>query len=163
MQNCFAVKELLSETACMKLDDAIALIKEKTERMNAIYGSVVFDEWAIVSFKDKTGRVLSYHGPRKESFQKNFGSDVEALKSELLMNKHETGDFDFARHASGTHFDAFMVLGDELYLICNNTAQSISGITKDSRWLGAQVAFAELTEKFWENSVVENCQDKNPL
>ena len=75
-QNCFAVEEHLSETACMKLDDSVALIKEKTERMNSIYGSVIFDEWAIVSFKDKTGRVLSYHGSRKESFQKNFGSDV---------------------------------------------------------------------------------------
>jgi len=139
----------------MKLDEAIALIKQKTERMNAIYGSVVFDELAIVSFQDKKGRILNYNGPRKESFQKNFATDVETLKSELLTTKHQTGDFDFARDASGTNFDAFMVLGEEVYLICNNTAQSISGITKDSRWLGAQVPFAELAEKFRGNPLVE--------
>jgi len=72
----------------------------------------------------------------------------------LLATEHQTGDFEFARHASGTHFDAFMVLGDELYLICNNTTQSINGITKDSRWLNAQVPFAELTERFRANPLV---------
>lgn len=138
----------------MKLDAAIALIKEHTERMNAVYGSVVFDEWAIISFKDKLGRVLSYHGTRKENFQKNFGADLNALKSELLTTKHQTGDFEFARHASGTHFDAFMVLGEEVYLICNNTTQSINGITKDPRWLSAQVAFAELTDVFRANPLL---------
>jgi hypothetical protein len=138
----------------MKLDEAIALIKEGTSQMDALYGSVVFDEWAIVSFREKQGRVLAYHGARKESFQKNFGADIDALKSELLSNKYATGDFEFARHASGTHFDAFMVLGDELYLICNNTAQSIHGITKDSRWISAQVPFAELTETFRANPLV---------
>lgn len=140
----------------MKLDDAIALIKAHAEQMNDRYGSTVFDEWAIVSFKDKTGRVLTYRGPRKEDFQKNFGSDLETLRSQVLTTKHETGDFEFARHGSGTHFDAFMVLGNELYLICNNTAKSINNITKDPRWIGAQVPFAELTEKFRGNPLVEN-------
>ena len=140
----------------MKLDEAITLIKQQTDRMNSLYGSVVFDELAIISFQEKKGRVLNYQGPRKENFQKNFTSDVETLRSELLTTKHQTGDFEFARHASGTSFDAFMVLGDEIYLICNNTTQSINGITKDSRWLSAQVPFAELTEKFRGNPL-ENC------
>ncbi len=139
----------------MKLEEASALIKNYSERMNSIYGSVVFDELAIVSFSEKKGRILFYFGPRRESFQSNFSSDIETVKSELLTTKHETGDFDFARHASGTRFDAFMVLGNEIYLLCNNTTQSIAGITKDSRWLGAQVPFAELTEKFRGNPLVE--------
>lgn len=140
----------------MNLEEAIAAIKAKTERMNALYGSVVFDEWAIVSFKNKTGRVLNYHGLRKENFQKNFGSDVEMLKSELLTTKHETGDFEFARDGSGTHFDAFMALGEELYLVCNSTTQSMNEITKDSRWFSAQIPFAELTEIFRASPVGEN-------
>ncbi|MEO6184341.1 MAG: hypothetical protein ABIP71_14785 [Verrucomicrobiota bacterium] len=131
------------------------MIKKQTERMSALYGSVIFNEWAIVSFKDKRGRVLNYHGPRKESFQKNFGSDVEMLKSGLLTTKHETGDFEFARHGSGTQFDAFMVLGEELYLVCNSTTQSMNDITKDSRWIAAQVPFAELTDKFRGNPLRE--------
>ncbi|MEO7676052.1 MAG: hypothetical protein ABIV39_04730 [Verrucomicrobiota bacterium] len=140
----------------MKLEEAVEEITKYSERMNALYGSVVFDEWAVVSFEDKTGRVLAYSGPRKENFQSNFSSDVESLKSDLLATEHATGDFDFARHAGGTRFDAFMVLGDGLFLICNNTMQSIHGITKDSRWLGAQVPFAELTEKFRADSLVES-------
>jgi hypothetical protein len=138
----------------MKLEEAVALIKGQMERMSDLYGSIVFDEWAIVSFKDGKGRVLSYHGPRKIDFHKNFGTDVEMLKSELLTTKHETGDFEFARHGSGTHFDAFMVLGEELYLVCNSTTQSMNDITKDPRWLAAQVPFAELTEKFRGNPLV---------
>ena len=132
----------------MKLETATELTMDYAGRMDALYGKVVFDEWAIVSFQEKTGRLLSYQGPRKESFQQNFGRDVETLKSELLANRHEIGDFEFARHGSGTHFDAFIVLGDELYLVCNSTTQSMNDIAKDPRWLSAQVAFAELTEKF---------------
>ena len=139
----------------MKLEEAVVVITKYSERMNALYGSVVFDEWAIVSFADKTGRVLAYSGPRKENFQANFSADIETLKSELLATGQQTGDFDFARHGGGTRFDAFMVLGGGLFLICNNTTQSIHEITKDSRWLGAQVPFAELTEKFRADPLVE--------
>jgi hypothetical protein len=41
-----------------------------------------------------------------------------------------------------------MVLGKEIYLICNNTVQSMDAITKDPLWLGAQVPFVELSDKF---------------
>ena len=138
----------MGETAWMKLEEAVVVVTKYSERMNALYGSVVFDEWSIVSFEDKTGRVLAYSGPRKENFQANFSADIETLKSELLAAKHQIGDFDFARHAGGTRFDAFMALGKGFFLICNNTMQSIHEITKDSRWLGAQVPFAELADKF---------------
>ena len=139
----------------MKLEAANRAIKECSERMNAVYGNMVFDEWAIVFFGNKKGCVLSYVGPRKDGFSKNFTVDLDALRQELLNTKHEIGDFDFARNATGTHFDVFMALGSELYLICNNTAESIQDITKDSRWLGAQVPFAELSEKFRADPLVE--------
>jgi len=40
-----------------------------------------------------------------------------------------------------------MVLGEGLYLICNHTADSMDKITKDTRWLDAQVPFVELSDK----------------
>ena len=40
-----------------------------------------------------------------------------------------------------------MALGDETYLICNNTRSSMDEITKNPRWLSAQVPFADLSEK----------------
>ena len=36
-----------------------------------------------------------------------------------------------------------MVLGVAIYLICNNTQASMEDITKDPKWLNAQVPFAE--------------------
>jgi len=132
----------------MKLDQAGELIKSCAEQMNARYKQVVFDEWAIISLAARKGRVLAYIGPRKEGFQKNFLTDVGALREGLLNPKYNAGDFEFAQHGVGPAFEAFMVVGQGIYLICNNTVQSMDGITKDPLWLGAQVPFVDLSEKF---------------
>jgi len=70
------------------------------------------------------------------------------LRAELLTENYGAGDFEFARHGIGTGFESFMVLGRALYLICNNTHESMETIAKNPRWLAAQVPFAELGEKF---------------
>jgi hypothetical protein len=132
----------------MILSQALDQIKRCSENMNARYGKVVFDEWAIVSLQKGKERIVAYQGPRKDHFQKNFVNDLGALRAELLTTKHEPGHFDFARHAVGTSFEAFVCVGDELYLLCNNTQSSMNEITKDGRWLDAQKVFAELTEQF---------------
>jgi len=137
----------------MTLDEATKLIKGCASRMNDLYEDVVFDELTIVQFADRKGKILSYIGPRKDDFQKNFLSDVEGLRSELMSLKHGNGDFEFARHGGGTRFDAFMVLGDGVYLMCNNTTQSMNEITKNTRWFNAQVPFVDLSEKFRVNPV----------
>ena len=116
--------------------------------MDARYGNVVFDEWAIISLSHGHERIVAYHGLRKEHFQKNFVNDLGALRAELLTTKHTPGHFDFARNAVGTGFEAFVCVGDELYLLCSNTQSSMNEITQDSRWLEAQKGFAELTERF---------------
>ena len=132
----------------MNLDQATTVAKTCAEQMNARYNKVVFDEWAIISLAGRRGRVLTYSGPRKDGFQKNFRTDVAALKEGLLDGKYAVGDFEFTRHGIGPAFESFMVLGEGMYLICNNTVQSMDGITKDPLWLGAQVPFVELSEKF---------------
>jgi len=137
----------------MSLDEAIKLIKSCASQMNSLYENVVFDEWTVVQLAEGKGKLLSYVGPRKEDFQKNFLSDAGALRSELLSSEHDCGDFEFARHGGGTRFDAFMVVGDGVFLICNNTAQSMNEITKNTRWLGAQIPFVDLSDKFRSNPV----------
>jgi hypothetical protein len=47
-----------------------------------------------------------------------------------------------------------MVLGEGIYLICNNTVQSMDGIAKDPLWLGAQVPFVELSDKLRDDPLV---------
>ena len=49
--------------------------------------------------------------------------------------------------ASARGFESFMVLGSAIYLICNNTRESMEMIAKNPRWLTAQVPFAELSEQ----------------
>jgi hypothetical protein len=131
----------------MRLDQATELIKACAMQMDAKYGRVVFDEWAIISLAAPRGRILAYIGPRKADFQKNFRTDLGVLREGLLNPKYSVGDFEFARDGVGPAFEAFMVMGRGLYLICNNTVQSMDGITKDPLWLAAQVPFVELSDK----------------
>lgn len=132
----------------MTLSNMLQSLKRCATSMNARYGKTVFDEWAIVSLERGKERVVHYEGPRKADFQEHFVRDLGALRAEMLTTKHEPGHFDFARHGAGTSFEAFICAGDELYVICNNTQVTMHEIAKDSRWLDAQKAFAELTEQF---------------
>lgn len=137
----------------MTLDQATFLIRACADQMNARYMKTVFDEWAVVALNEKPARILHYSGPRKDDFQKNFGSDLDALGAGLLGADYGIGDFEFARHGVGTKYEAFMVLGTGIYLICNNTRASMDDIAKDPRWLGAQVPFVELSDKIRANPV----------
>jgi hypothetical protein len=135
----------------MRLDRATELIMTCAEQMNARYKGVVFDEWAILSLADDKGRLVSYLGPRKQAFRKNFLADVGALQAGLIHVDYAVGDFEFASEGAGTVFAAFTVVGRGFYLICNNTVQSMDIITKSPLWLGAQVPFVELSERFRAN------------
>ena len=135
----------------MTLDEAVGAIKTCASQMNALYGKIIFDEWAIVSLAENKARVLYYTGPRNDDFLKNFVKDLGTLRAALLDTQYGAGDFEFARHGTGTGFESFMVLGAGIYLICNNTRESMDVIAKDPRWLAAQVPFAELSEKIRPN------------
>ena len=138
----------------MTLEEATNLIGRCAARMNDLYQKVVFDEWVIVSLIQHKAKILAYLGPRKDDFQKNFATDVQDLRADLLSKRHSIGDFEFARHGVGTKLEAFLMVGDGLYLICNNTAQSMSAIAKDPLWLSAQVPFVELSDEFRSDPLV---------
>lgn len=138
----------------MTLDEVKNLIKTCAEQMDAAYGKMVFDEWAAISLAENKARVLAYVGPRNDDFLKNFVKDLGSLRSELLGVDYGVGDFAFARHGAGTHFEAFMVLGSAIYLICNNTSESMDTIAKNPKWLTAQVPFAELGDKLRMNPLL---------
>lgn len=138
----------------MTLEEATKAIKRCAEQMNSRYKKVVFDEWAIVSLAQKKSRILNYIGPRNDDFLKNFANDLGALRAELLNPGRGAGDFEFTRHGVGTLFEAFMVLGDGLYLIANATANSMEGIAKDAHWIDAQVPFVELSDRVRSDPLV---------
>ena len=138
----------------MILDQAKKLISGCARQMDAQYKQVVFDEWAIISLTDNKGRLIAYIGPRKAGFQKNFVADAGSLRTSLLAQETNVGDFEFARHGVGTGFESFLVLGKGIILICNNTVQSMDAITQNPLWLAAQVPFAELSDAFREDPLV---------
>lgn len=138
----------------MTLEQATNLIKKCAEQMNARYKKTVFDEWAIVSLVQMKSRILNYIGPRNDDFLKNFANDLKPLRAELVKDRHGVGDFEFNRQANGTLFEAFVVLGDGLYLICNNTNENMDTITKNPNWTEAQKPFAELSDKVRSNPLV---------
>ena len=132
----------------MTLEEVGQHIKLCQEQMDSRYGSPVFDEWAIISLVENRARVLAYTGPRNDDFLKNFARDLGSLRTALTSGEFGPGDFEFARHGVGPAFEAFMALGEGMYLICNNTVQSMDTIGRNPRWLGAQVPFVELSEHF---------------
>jgi hypothetical protein len=131
----------------MNLSEAVPLIRACVDQMNSRYGKTVFDEWAVILRNEKSDYVLNYSGPRKEDFRRNFWTDVDVLGEDFASEKFSAGDFSFARHGVGTSFEAFLMLGAGIYLICNNTQSSMDEIARDSRWLSAQLPFVELSEK----------------
>jgi len=56
----------------MTLDDANKQIHDCAQKMNDLYGRVVFDEWAVVSLAKQKARILAYIGPRNDDFLKSF-------------------------------------------------------------------------------------------
>ena len=104
----------------------------------------MFDEWGVVTLAKNKARVLFYTGPRNDEFLQNFVADLGPLRAGLNSRQFGVGDFEFSRHGVGTRIEAFLVLSSGNYLICNNTQNSMDGITKNPRWLEAQVPFVEL-------------------
>lgn len=137
----------------MTLEQAWKTILNCAEEMNTRYSEVVFDELAIVSIGDNQAQTMSYQGPRKEAFTQSFPKDSAALRSTVRESgqAYDVGDFEFSHEGAGTGFEAFMLLGKGLCLICNNTVKSMDGIAKNPRWLSAQVPFAELSDTFRSN------------
>jgi hypothetical protein len=140
----------------MTLEESTTVIKRCADQMNSRYKKVVFDEWAVVSLAQRKSRILSYVGPRNDDFLKNFAHDLGALRGGILQHSHGAGDFEFARNGVGTFFEAFMVMTDGVYLICNNTLNTMDDITADPRWIDAQVPFVELSDQVRANPLAHS-------
>lgn len=150
-KSCLGHSSMPAAIATMNLDEAVSRVRQCAKRMNKLYQDVVFDEWAIVSLLPKHGKILFYEGTRKEDFAKNFGQDILDLRAALMSDEYGFGDYEFARNAEGTKIDAFMNIGEGLFLISNNLINDMDAICKDGRWLSAQRPFIELSELFQSN------------
>lgn len=135
----------------MKLPDATNLIRQTARRMDADRGQPVFDEFAIVQLVDERHYLCWYQGRRRQAYIRDFGEETALLKTESLsrfVNRYEIGDFEFVPDGAGTQAEGFLVIGDNLFLICTNTSEAMSEIASDPRWLTAQEAFLAMSERF---------------
>ena len=132
----------------MNLTDARTTVIRALGRMNSLYNQVVFDEWVLVKLAQEQGVVLTYDGPRADTYQARFKSDIVPLRAEMDQRAMAVGDFEFVATGDGTHFDACVRLGSASYLFCNNTTKTMADIRKDPLWLSAQKPFVELSGKF---------------
>ena len=132
----------------MDLESARRIIKAAVERMRAAYLQPVFDEWAILSVPTKSGGIIAYDGPRPDVFRRNLSSDAEPLRAITAGKKFTEGDLEFVPDAADTRYDAFMKIGPTSFLVLNHTVKTMTEIRSDTKWLAAQVALVELSDKF---------------
>jgi hypothetical protein len=140
----------------MTTADALTLIRSQLERMNALYGHPVFDEWALLGLGGH-GRavILGYEGPRAKSFADTVAEDAAALRAAQARREYHTGDFEFVHEEAGEGLDAFLRAGPAAYLVCNHTGKAMADIRSEPRWRQAQVAWFDLAEKFRADPVAE--------
>ena len=142
-----------NRTDSMNLNQAIHRIGKCVAQMNDRYEDVVFDEWAIVSVENEQLRLADYTGKRTD-FLPRFFEDAGALRNRILTGKYSSGHFEFSHTGVGTGFESFVFLGNDMFLIWNNTAKSMDDIVRNPRWLGAQASFADLTDRLCIDPVV---------
>lgn len=132
----------------MNLPDARSAVLLAIGRMNTAYNQVLFDEWVLVKITKDQGSILTYEGPRAETYQKRFKSDVTPLQNIMAGRSMNVGDFEFVQSGHGTFFDACLRLGPAAYLFCNNTTKTMTEIRADPLWITAQAPFVDLAGQF---------------
>jgi hypothetical protein len=136
----------------VRLKEVIAAATAAEQAMDQAFHKVVFDELAIVSFRNQEVRLLWYKGPREDVFSARFAQETASLRGEargrLFHGPYSPGELEFVMDGLGSEVDAFIVLGEELYLVFGHTDKPMAEISKDPMWLAAQVFFVGLSERF---------------
>jgi hypothetical protein len=137
------------------LNDAVQMVEACLGRMDQLYGGTIFDEWALMIIAPQESRILHYSGPRRDDWQRTLADSLREVAAELPVRLPNVGDFEFLPKGNGTYLDTCLAVGEACYLICNNTAASMAGISEDPRWLEAQVPFVELRDDFRADPLVQ--------
>lgn len=133
----------------MNLEAAVTRIEKSFAKLDHAYGRPVFDELAVVGLINNELKLHFYHGPREAAFMDEFADDSISLRKELTEEQTSLGgEFSFTREGDGVGIDAYICLGPDVYLFCNNTKKSMSEVTADPAWLNAQGQFLNASQFF---------------
>jgi hypothetical protein len=138
----------------MNIATATDRIETALQHLETAIGEPVFDEWALAEKTSNGWKILGYGGDRKEAFLEEFSVDVAALRDTLDPANTLVGDFAFSHEGYGSGFDAHMCVGENFFVLFNNTGKSTGEITSNPRWTKAQIHFTELLEAFMMDPVV---------
>jgi len=138
----------------MNIITATNCIETALQQLETAIGESVFDEWALAEKTPNGWKILGYGGDRKEEFLEEFNTDIVALRDTLDPAKTLVGDFAFSHEGYGSGFDAHMCVGENIFILFNNTKKSTGEITSNPRWTKAQIHFTELLEAFISDPVV---------
>lgn len=119
--------------------------------MDSVCKQTVFDEFGIVQLIEKRHYLRWYEGKRRQDYIRMFKDETALLKKESIsrfVNRYDIGDYEFAHDGVGPQAEAFLVIGDNLFLLCTNTHRSMSEVAANPLWLKAQAAFVEISERF---------------
>ena len=64
---------------------ASLLVRRCLDWMSALYGTTVFDEWAVVTVGSAGASLGAYEGPRSEQFRSRFLADAHALRPAICI------------------------------------------------------------------------------
>jgi hypothetical protein len=137
----------------MDIGNAVKRVRKTCDQLNLQAGRTIFNEWALVEIHGDQWGVHAYQSPREEDFQKNFGSDVKELSDLLHPDEMTPGDFDFIRDGYGTKFDAYLCIGDHLFVLFNNTRETTDQFSSCPNWKLAMKRFERLMESFMTDPV----------
>ena len=132
----------------MNARNAVTRINTAMTTLENVIGEPVFDEWALVDKQPGGWKLMEYNGNRKQDFIAGFNEDLAALKDTLTPSSTHLGDYAFSHDGFGTGFDAHICVGNNKFLLLNNTEKSTGDITSNPKWKQAQIHFAELLEAF---------------
>lgn len=132
----------------MNLDAALTRIQKSFAKMNEAYRRAVFDELLVVSRAGGEVKLLNYQGPREATIMDSLMDETVALRESGSHLNTTPGEFDFTRDGVGSDFDAYICLGEDIFLLCNNTEKSMQEVTADSNWLAAQGEFLNASQWF---------------
>ncbi len=132
----------------MDLDAATSRIAKCFAKMDEAYLRPVFDELLVVSRNSGEVKLLHYSGPREETIMATLADETAALRQSGGHIDPKPGEFDFTREGVGSDFDAYICLGTDLFLLCNNTEKSMEEVTADPNWLAAQGQFLNASQFF---------------
>lgn len=138
----------------MNIDTASQHIKACRDQMDALYQKPVFDEWVVLRLRQGRVEIMAYTGPRAEKFRTELHRDSAPLMSQMQGNYYGVGDFEFVDNAGSSRYDACIRMGQNIYLLCNNTYGTMAVLRQDPRWREAQKPFVDLTEKFRADPLV---------